>query len=224
MDPKDIDDVKKFIDLYKNAKPAKYSELFILGYLSFQDMSGYDIYKLIKKTADAGGSWYRLNKATTYNTLNRMNKDGFIEIVKTITDGKKPPKDIYSITDQGQKYLKEMVYSELKNPPLILINFLPALTFSKVLTNNELKEVIKIKIEQIEFILGLLKLSSRISPGTITELIIESRTAIYNSLLKLLKKMLKVLDEKPIEEFMKVQEFDGEKVKHSFMKVSNKEE
>lgn len=213
MDPKNIEDIKTFFGSYKEAKPSKASELFILGYLSHKDMSGYDIFKFIEKTADTGGTWYKMNKATVYNTLNRMSQDGLIEITKTVRDSKRPIKDIYRITDHGKEFLKELVLNDLHNPPIILINFIPALFFSRVISTDELKDALKIKIEQISFIIELNKNISKMSLGTISELFIESRIEMYGALLKYLKKVMKLAESKPIEELILIKDLDRESAK-----------
>ena len=70
-------DLYEFEQAYKTAKPLKVPKRYILGFLSLKDLSGYEIYKLIASKGERVGSWLKLNKTTTYNTINRLAKEGF---------------------------------------------------------------------------------------------------------------------------------------------------
>jgi DNA-binding PadR family transcriptional regulator len=226
MDPTNLQDVKKFFESYKKAKPSKSSELYILGYLSHSKLSGYDIYKLISKTADTGGAWLKLNKATVYNTLNRMKDEGLIEIAETLREKKRPIKDIYRITDSGKDLLRQLVLQDLQNLPVMLINFTPALFFSQVLSSEELHDALNDKIEQVKFIIGFYKNVSRISQGAFTDLIVENKIDTYEAMLKYLKKVLKLVEQTPMDDLIKIDGLDSKARKRSVKKFfpNNKEE
>ena len=145
-------DLDKLYRDYTNTKSLKVPELYILGLLSFKDASGYDIYKLIAKKSEAAGSFLRLNKATIYNTMARMTDDGLIEIKEIVTDTKRPNKSIFRLTAKGQEYLKEILFNEFSNPPWVFVNFTLPLRFSKILTTEELRVIIKLKIKPEDII------------------------------------------------------------------------
>jgi DNA-binding PadR family transcriptional regulator len=218
MDPNNIEDVKKFVKSYKDIKPSKASELYILGLLSHMNLGGYDIFKLIEKTADTSGGLVRVNKATVYNTLNRMEKDRLIEIVKTIKDPKRPPKSIYSIADKGKEYLKELVLQDFSNPPFILVNFVPALFFSRVLSKEELKEVIATKIEQVEFITEVNKNVAKMDLGDFSNSFMIFKNDMYRSLLDYLKNLLKLVETKPLDKLFAIKALTPEKAVAEFEK------
>ncbi len=211
MDPNNIEDVKKFVKMYKEIKPSKASELYILGLLSHMNLSGYDIFKLIEKTADTSGGLVRVNKATVYNTLNRMEKDGLIVIVETVQDPKRPPKSIYDLTDDGKNYLKQLVLQDFQNPPFILANFVPALFFSSVLTQEELKDILTTKIEQVEFIIEVNKNVAKMDLGDFSNSFIIFKTDMYRSLLDYLKNLLKLAETKPLDKLFVIKALTPEK-------------
>jgi DNA-binding PadR family transcriptional regulator len=218
MDPNNIQDVKKFINSYKEIKTSKVSELYILGLLSHMNLSGYDIFKLVEKTADTSGGWVSVNKATVYNTLNRFEKDGLIEIVETVQDPKRPPKSIYGIADKGKIYLKDLVLQDFENPPFILVNFIPALFFSGDLTKDELINIISTKIDQVEFIVQANENISKMDLGDFSNSFMIFKIDMYKSLLDYLKDLLELIKTKPLEQLFVIRALTPEKAVQEFQK------
>ena len=73
-----------------------------LGILSFRQMTGYDIRKL---AAEGNFSHFcEANYGSIYPALSQLTKDGFVVFTDEVIDGK-PPRKIYSITDEGRSYL-----------------------------------------------------------------------------------------------------------------------
>lgn len=78
-----------------------------LGLLSKQSMHGYEL----KSSFDdvMNGQW-RLNFGQVYTTLARLERDDLVNAVE-VSQGDKPDKKVYCITEQGQKefyrWLKE---------------------------------------------------------------------------------------------------------------------
>lgn len=89
MNPKAAVDIKKVLESYRQVKPAKTTDLFILGMLANKDLSGYDIYKAISAKSNFTDSWFKLNKGTVYNTLARFNDEKFIEVVERQSTSRK---------------------------------------------------------------------------------------------------------------------------------------
>jgi DNA-binding PadR family transcriptional regulator len=140
-----------------------------------------------------------------------MEKDGLIEIVETIQDPKRPPKSIFDLTDGGKNYLKQLVLQDFQNPPFILVNFVPALFFSSVLTQDELIEVLVTKIEQLEFIIEVNKNVAKMDLGDFSNSFIVFKTDMYRSLLDYLKNLLKLAQTKPIDELLAIKALTPEK-------------
>jgi DNA-binding PadR family transcriptional regulator len=206
---------------YTHTKPLKVPELYILGLLSFSDASGYDIYKLIAKKSEAAGSFLRLNKATVYNTMARLTDDGLIEIKEVVTETKRPNKSIFRLTAKGQEYLKEILLNEFSNPPWVFVNFTLPLRFSKILSTDELQEVVRLKIKQTEAILNLSKmLYGKLFQGTIIELMMENSNELFEVELRFLKKLEIELENRTVDELFKVTEFDTDKILAKIKRIS----
>ncbi len=217
-------DMNKFINSYIEAKPLKVSELYILGILSLKNSSGYDIYKLIAQKSRGVGSLLRLNKATVYNTLTRMEKDGLVELVEIIQDLKKPPKSIYRLTEKGKEYLRKIILDDLHNPPWVFVNFTLPLRFSKVLSKSELLEVIEEKIEQMESFIEFNKMTKgKFFSGTILELLQENNQKIFELELEFLRKLKSKVNNKSINELFRINEFDINRIMEEVKKITQSE-
>jgi DNA-binding PadR family transcriptional regulator len=203
----------KLMKEYTTTKPLKTSELFILGLLSYKDTSGYDIYKLIAKKSQVAGSFLRLNKTTVYNTISRLCEEGLIEIKEIIKNTKYPNKSIYKLTPAGKKHLKGILINEFSNPPWIFLNFTLPLRFSKILSKDELLEIVQLKIQQTEAILNLSKmLYGKLFQDSIIELMMENSNEHYEVSLKFLYKLKSELEKRSVNELFKINEFDVDKI------------
>ncbi|MBN1314933.1 MAG: PadR family transcriptional regulator [Anaerolineales bacterium] len=76
---------------------------FVLGLLSRQPMSGYDIKRLLKNL-----NWLIGNPSfgSLYPTLRKLLNEGLVT-VQTQSNETRPNRKIYSITEQGQRVLEE---------------------------------------------------------------------------------------------------------------------
>lgn len=74
----------------------------LLGFLSEQEMSGYDLEKLFKNSV---GYFWSAKISQVYRDLHAMEKSGWIQAEDFIQTGK-PNKKIFKITDAGKKELE----------------------------------------------------------------------------------------------------------------------
>jgi len=212
LDPKSPQDIKKFLELFNKTKLTKPVSLFIYGLLADQNLSGYDIYRLLELKGEAISSAFGINKATIYNTLKKMEKLGHIKIVKVMTDTNRPPKTIYKLTKEGRQELRWMILNDLEIPPLSYVPFLLDLSFAKVLTKEELKESIKVKIEQIEFSLGIYEVFKDVNLGAMMRIIAKAKRDMAAALLKNLKEMQEVVESMEFKDLFKQYRVDGGKL------------
>lgn len=223
MENKNIN-LDKLMNDYTSAKPLKISELYVLGLLSYKDSSGYDMYKLIAKKSQAAGSFLKLNKTTVYNTIARLCDEGLIKIKKIVKDTNYPNKSIYKLTSDGKKYLKEILLNEFSNPPWVFVNFTLPLRFSKIFSNKDLKDIIKLKISQTESILKLSKmLYGKMFQDTIIELMMENSNELFEVELKFLKKLHEELDKRTVAELFSVNEFDVDNIMAKVKNIAKQE-
>jgi len=75
----------------------------LLGFLSNQEMSGYDLEKLFSRSI---GFFWNAQISQVYRDLKTMEKTGWVESREVIQTNK-PNKKIFNITEQGQKALED---------------------------------------------------------------------------------------------------------------------
>ena len=212
MKPLSIEETEIVRRLFEKPEDIKLSELTVLGMLSHNILSGYDIYKRLSKKLDWIGSYLNLNKATVYNTIARLEKEGLIELAEKVTEEKKPTKYLYTITDSGIEHLKSMLVMDTKNFPFIISNTYFDLMFYHHFDKEEIRELVELRIKQMELLIELLRVYLPHNKGNIFELLFESELRIYEEMLSTSRKLLRIIDEKPIDELYKMRYvFDGEK-------------
>jgi len=75
----------------------------LLGFLSSQEMSGYDLEKLFSKSI---GFFWHAQISQVYRDLKSMEKSGWVKSKEVIQTGK-PNKKIFNITTQGRQALED---------------------------------------------------------------------------------------------------------------------
>lgn len=76
-------------------------ELCVLVLLDKQDRYGYELVQKISEKID-------ISEGSAYPLLRRLTKDGyFTTYLRESTEG--PPRKYYKLTDEGRKYLKELL-------------------------------------------------------------------------------------------------------------------
>jgi PadR family transcriptional regulator AphA len=84
----------------------------ILGYLSWQPMTGYDLKKIISESEIL--PWSASNNQI-YHALVKLHEDAWVSKAVEAQDGA-PNKHIYSITEEGVRALQNWVMSEPEAP------------------------------------------------------------------------------------------------------------
>jgi len=110
----------------------------ILGYLSWQPMTGYDIKKII---ADSEILPWSASNNQIYHALVQLHKDEWV--TKTIVEQTDAPnRNVYTITEEGIQALKKWVVSEVE-PPHTNKTFLNQLMWADSLDPDELDELLE---------------------------------------------------------------------------------
>jgi PadR family transcriptional regulator AphA len=106
---------------------------FILGLLTRQPMSGYDIKRFLKSL-----SWLIDSPSfgSLYPALHTLLEDGLVT-VKVIPQQDKPPRKIYSITGAGEEILQEWMRQPVESG-VSLKAFLMRLILASNLSQNDL--------------------------------------------------------------------------------------
>lgn len=85
-------------------------KVIILYYLSIKATHGYEIQKYIQTTGFA--SWTNVKSGSIYYALNKMEKNGEVELIKEESHGSRVRR-IYNITDKGRNELEKVINDEL---------------------------------------------------------------------------------------------------------------
>lgn len=121
--------------------PIKY---VILGYLSWQPMTGYDVKRIIANSETLPWS---ANNNQIYRALVQMHNDGWV--TKTIEKQiGAPDRHIYTITPAGNQALKEWVTSA-PEPPQEKKSFLNQLMWADCLTAPELDDLLEAYLNEV---------------------------------------------------------------------------
>jgi len=130
----------------------------ILGYLSMQPLSGYDIKKLFNMSA---AYFWPADQAQIYRSLKRLVDEGSAEL-KSYSRGETVNKKVYAITDQGRIRMQEWLLSPSESDFIMRSSCAMQLFFSGVLSkedqlafldaqikaNNKLLQKVKLNLEE----------------------------------------------------------------------------
>ena len=117
----------------------------ILGLLSLQPMSGYDLGRAFEHSV--AHFWYA-DRSQIYRTLARLGEEGAIDTTVHAQDGK-PDRNEHTLTDAGRAALHDWLVSPLseeraKEP------FLARLFFAAALSPDEVRELLVRREAQVE--------------------------------------------------------------------------
>jgi PadR family transcriptional regulator, regulatory protein AphA len=117
----------------------------ILGLLSWQPCTGYDLKKII---ADSSTLYWSGNNNQIYTTLIQMNKEGLVT-VEVHPQESLPSRKIYTITEAGRSALREWVLSA-PEPFELRSSFLIQLSWADQLGAKELDALLAAYEQEIE--------------------------------------------------------------------------
>lgn len=120
-------------------------ESVLLGFVFLHEFSGYDIKKIFDKSYILRWS---ASPGSIYPALKRLVEKKYLQPKKIIDS--KIPKDVYYLTEEGKKSLKEWVKTPFKSTEIVRYGIELKILFLHVLTY---KEKIKFLDEQIQEIL-----------------------------------------------------------------------
>ncbi len=104
-------------------------DIALLGFIFQNDMHGYDMYKIISDN-DGFGAIYTIKIGRLYSILNKLEEGGYVES-KLNASGARPPKKMYSITENGKKTFNNWLRNPVKHGREIRINLLIKLYFAE---------------------------------------------------------------------------------------------
>ncbi len=156
----------------------------ILGFLSWQDCTGYDLKKLINGSA---AYYWSGNNNQVYTALVKLRAEGLVtsEVHEQV---RYPARRVYTITEAGIKELRAWVLSK-PEPPQLRNGFLVQLAWADRLTPAELDGLMEQYESAVDLQLRMLKEQQKrgagINPGRtgretyIWHMIDENRIGMY---------------------------------------------
>ncbi|MFN8413472.1 MAG: PadR family transcriptional regulator [Anaerolineales bacterium] len=150
----------------------------ILGFLSFRDLSGYDLKKGFDRSVR---HFWPANQSQIYRTLTQLDEEGFVQ-KEVVEREERLDMKIYSITDAGRAELHQWLSTplpELDNREPFLIQVF----FGGQLSNEEIIDLMKAKLKSIEERLAVYKIIYQSNQTSSQN--IENKRAVFLSLLTL---------------------------------------
>lgn len=212
MNDESLETIKNLLNSYKKIPSVRISDLLILGLLSYRNLSGYDIYKFIEQKADVSSSLLKLQKATVYNTLSRMEEEGYVTVIQRTRERKRPVKSIYGLTEGGKNHLKELLQINMATPPLLYVNFYLDITLYHVLPEGEMLSALRQKIEQIQTLITMASMYAQQVEGTVSGVLVESEVKMFNIMKETLENLIELVQTTDIKELYQIGEIHQSKI------------
>ena len=122
------------------------NELLLLGLLVNQSQHGYQLNEFIER--ELGHITY-LKKGNAYATLDRLCKEGFVD-VKLDQEGHRPLRKVYSITVAGEQYFFQLLRQNLANSERFIFGGDIGLMFLDHLPLPEVIACLKERLAQVK--------------------------------------------------------------------------
>lgn len=114
-------------------------DLVILGIVLEKPQSAYDIQKDVEYHHLS--RWTKISVPSIYRKVLQLNENGYLQ--SDIVKGDRfADKTVYSITDKGRKYFKELMTSYASEPVSLLFDFNVVITNLNKVTKNEALKLI----------------------------------------------------------------------------------
>ncbi|MFC8685731.1 helix-turn-helix transcriptional regulator [Brevibacillus porteri] len=110
----------------------------ILGFLSYGEMSGYDIKQAFTNSI---GFFYDASFGAIYPALRKLEEEGFVTKQEIIQSGK-PNKILYRITEAGKQTFRQEIQTPIL-PPVLRSDMLVKIFFGKSRTIDEQKDLLE---------------------------------------------------------------------------------
>lgn len=121
----------------------------LLGFLNFDDMTGYELKQLMDKSIN---KFWSVNLSQIYPTLNDMKEKGLLDMKVMINEGT-PNSKVYHITEEGKVELGRWMEETTPLPQtrmLFLAKLLISAKFEKSLMINQLREQLALHEDMLE--------------------------------------------------------------------------
>ncbi|MGW0431251.1 PadR family transcriptional regulator [Micromonospora sp. NPDC003197] len=135
----------------------------ILGLLSIQPMSGYELKKIIDTSV---GHFWTADQSQVYRTLASLVEDGLASR-RTVMQAERPNLHLHSVTDRGLAELDKWLASPLQTPPT-REPFLARLFFADRMPADEVRKLLDNRRQEVSDELAALEAIA--VPAEVTEI------------------------------------------------------
>lgn len=122
----------------------------ILGLLTFGEMSGYDLDKLVRKSV---GFFWTPAKSQIYSALRRLVSLGYASDQEVEQD-QRPDKRLYRVTAEGERALREWLESPDVEPDIVKIPLLVKVFFGRLMSRETLAAQVRERRRQAREVLA----------------------------------------------------------------------
>jgi len=135
--------------------------IVLMGLLMRGDNHGYKLRKVIEKELT---NLINVDNTSIYYTLNKLEKEGYVTH-KSVSDSKRPQKNLYSITEKGKDELRDLLITNMNNNKRPLLNIDISLYFIDLLKTDEAIEHLSKRSKELRKLIYILKRSEKEAGG-----------------------------------------------------------
>lgn len=167
-------------------------KLLILELLSQQAMSGYQMKQILEQT-DAK-RWSGVLPGSIYNALNKLEKDGFIEIASIEMTGHRQ-KAIYRISEKGKQHQKELILSCLEDARVSYNGeFYSGIGFAYQLEKSQALTALKSNKTQLQLEREAVLKGKQSKEQALSEPVSELSEAVFEHMIKTIELQLELVE------------------------------
>lgn len=167
-------------------------KLLILELLSQQSMSGYQMKQTLEQT-DAK-RWSGVLPGSIYNALNKLEKDGFIEIASIEMTGNRQ-KAIYKISENGKQHQKKLILSCLQDAKVNYNGeFYSGIGFAYQLEKSQALNALKSNKKQLQLERETILKGKLSKEQAMAEPVSELSEAVFGHMVKTIELQLELVD------------------------------
>lgn len=166
--------------------------LLILELLSQQSMSGYQMKQILEQT-DAK-RWSGVLPGSIYNALNKLEKDGFIEIESIKMTGNRQ-KAIYKISEKGKQHQKKLILSCLEDGHVSYNGeFYSGIGFAYQVEKSLALNALKLNKKQLQFERDTILKGKLSKEQAMLEPVSELSEAVFTHMIKTIELQLELVE------------------------------
>jgi len=128
-------------------------KLILMGLLMRGPNHGYNLRKIIEEELS---TLINVDNTSIYYTLNKLEKQGLVTH-DTISDTKRPQKNLYTLSEKGKKEFKELLLTNMSNNKRPLLNIDISLYFIDMIDRNEAIEQLTSRTKELRKLIFLIK-------------------------------------------------------------------